>query len=99
MENSPSTHNQFGPEITRPNGAGRAARPVVSRVAEVAHQSVDKVAEAATPTAEWLSGKSEALTRSARNAIAEARVCVTANPWQSLGAAVAVGFLLGRLAR
>ena len=100
MENSPSTHTQFDPEITRPNGAlGHAARPVVSRVAEVAHQTVDKLAEAATPTAAWLSCKGDALTASGRNAVADARVYVAANPWQSLGAAMAAGFLLGRLAR
>lgn len=100
MENSPTTNNQFNPEITRANGVvDHAVRPMVSRVAEVAHQTVDKVAEAATPTAAWLSCKGEALTASGRSAIADARVYVAANPWQSLGAAVAAGFLLGRLAR
>ncbi len=76
-----------------------AAPRVVSRVAEVAHQTADKVAEAATPTAQWLSGKGEAVTASGRNVIADARVYVAANPWQSLGVAVAAGFLVGRVAR
>ena len=73
--------------------------PAVSRAADVAHQAVDKMAEAAAPTAEWLAGKGEALTATGRNAIADARVYIAANPWQSLGVAVATGFLLGRLAR
>lgn len=81
------------------SGGSGAAPAVVARVAGVAHQTVDKVAEAATPKVEWLAGKSEALTVSGRNAIADARVYVTANPWQSLGVAVVAGFLLGRLAR
>ena len=81
------------------SGDSGAAPAVVARVAGVAHQTVDKVAEAAAPTAQWLSGKTEALAVSGRNAVADARVYVTANPWQSVGVAVVAGFLLGRLAR
>jgi ElaB/YqjD/DUF883 family membrane-anchored ribosome-binding protein len=81
------------------NGGARAAVPVIARVAEMAHQTVDKVAEVATPPAQWLSEKSETLDATRRTAVADARVYVSANPWQSLGVAVAVGFLLGRLAR
>ena len=81
-------------------GADAGSAPaVVARVAGKVHQTVDKVAEAATPTAQWLSAKGEHLAASGRSAVADARVYVTANPWQSLGVAVAAGFLLGRLAR
>lgn len=81
------------------SGDSRAAIPVVTRVAEMAHQTVDKVAEAATPTVAWLSAQGESLAASKRNADAGARVYVSANPWRALGVAVAAGFLLGRLTR
>ena len=87
-------------KVSAPDSGNAASTPpVVTRVTEVAHQTVDKLAEAAAPTAQWLSGKGEALTASGRNAVADARVYVVANPWQSLGVAVAAGYLLARLAR
>ena len=87
-------------KMPSPANADMGAAPaVVARVAGIAHQTVDKVVEVATPTAAWVSAKGETLAASGRSAVADARVYVTANPWQSLGVAVAAGFLLGRFAR
>ncbi len=92
-------HGPVNPMPAPASVDGGAAPAVVARIARQAHQTVDKVAEAATPTAQWLSAKSENLASSGRSAVADARVYVMANPWQSLGVAAAAGFLLGRLAR
>ena len=79
--------------------AADAAKPAIARAARVAHQTVDKVADMAGPTAAWLAAQGENLASAKRNAVADARVYVSANPWQSLGVALAAGFLIGRLAR
>ncbi len=81
------------------NEAAGAVKPAIARVAEIAHQTVDKVADATAPTAAWLARQGENLQTTQRNAVADARVYITANPWQSLGVALAAGFLIGRLAR
>lgn len=79
--------------------AADAARPAIARAANMAHQTVDKVAEVAGPTAEWLNAQGASLASTQRKAAADARGYVSANPWQSLGVALAAGFLIGRLAR
>lgn len=76
-----------------------AAKPAIARAAQVAHQAVDKVADVVEPTSAWLKAQGDNLSSARRNAVADARVYVSANPWQSLGVAIAVGFLIGRLAR
>ena len=79
--------------------AAQAAKPAIARAAQVAHQAVDKVADVAEPTSAWLKAQGDNLSSASRNAVADARVYVSANPWQSLGVAIAAGFLIGRLAR
>ncbi len=81
------------------NEAVSTAKPVIDRFAQAAHHSVDKVADVAAPTAAWLSAQGESLALTQRNAVANARTYVSTNPLQSLGIAVAVAFLIGRLAR
>ena len=79
--------------------AAGTVKPAIARVALVAHQTVDKVADVAQPTAAWLATQGENLENTRRNAVADARARIVANPWQSLGLALAAGFLIGRLAR
>ncbi len=74
-------------------------KPAIARVAQIAHQSVDKVADVAGPTAAWLAQQGENLATTQRNAVADARAYVSANPWPSVGVALAAGYLLGRWAR
>lgn len=91
-----------GPVNTVPTPASHdmgAAPAVVARISAKVHQTADKFAESAIPTADWLSAKGETLAASGRSAVTDARLYVTANPWQSLGVTLAAGFLLGRLAR
>ena len=74
-------------------------KPAIERVARAAHHSVDKVADVATPAAAWLSAQGERLALAKCNAAADARGYVSAHPMQSVGIAMAVAFLLGRLTR
>lgn len=81
------------------NEAVGTVKPVIDRVAQAAHHSVDKVADAAAPTAAWLSAQGENLASTQRNAVAKTRGYVSAHPLQAVGIGMAVAFLLGRLAR
>lgn len=81
------------------DAAAGAVKPAIARVARIAHQTVDKVADVAAPGAAWLATQRDNLASTQRNAVADARVYVAANPWQSLGVALAAGFLIGRWAR
>ncbi len=76
-----------------------SAPAVVARISAKVHQTVDKLAETAIPTADWLSANRETLAANGRTAVTDTRHYVTANPWQCLGVALAAGFLLGRLSR
>ncbi len=81
------------------NEAVSTVKPVIDRVAQAAHHSVDKVADVAAPTAAWLSAQGESLALTQRNAVANARGYVSAHPLQAVGIGMAVAFLLGRLVR
>lgn len=74
-------------------------KPVIERVAGMAHQTVDKVADAVGPTADWLSEHSNSLKESQRKARAEASQYVSAHPWKSLGLALVAGFVASRFIR
>lgn len=81
------------------NEAAGAVKPAIARAAQIAHQAVDSVSEVATPTAAWLTARGEALAAAQRNAVSDAKTYISANPWQSIGMALAAGVLIGRLAR
>lgn len=94
-----SVHGTLDKMAASVDEAAADVQPAIARVAKIAHQTVDKVADAAAPTAAWLSRQGETLQSAQRNAVADARVYISANPWQSIGIAVAAGFLIGRWAR
>jgi ElaB/YqjD/DUF883 family membrane-anchored ribosome-binding protein len=74
-------------------------KPALDRATEVAHKAVDRAAKVAAPTADWLGAQASAV-RAVPDRISEGgRKVVTANPWTSLGVALALGLLLGRLLR
>ena len=73
--------------------------PAIARAAQIAHQAVDRVSDVATPTAAWLTARGESLATAQRNAVSDAKTYISANPWQSIGIALAAGVLIGRLAR
>jgi ElaB/YqjD/DUF883 family membrane-anchored ribosome-binding protein len=77
----------------------QTATPAVDHAAALGHEAVDSVAAAVKPAEEWINEKTDALLAAPRNALSESREYVAANPLQSMGVALAVGFLLGRWAR
>lgn len=81
------------------NDAAAGVKPAIARVTQLAHQTVDKVADVAAPTAAWLSTQGEHLATARRTAVSDAKTYVSANPWQSLGVALAAGFLIGRMTK
>jgi ElaB/YqjD/DUF883 family membrane-anchored ribosome-binding protein len=69
----------------------------MARVAAMAHQAVDKAAGAAGPTAEWLTERAEELDVRQKKLTADTCSYVTAHPMKSVGIAVLVGIVIGRL--
>ena len=81
------------------NDAAKAVTPAIARVTQMAHETVDKVADVAGPTAAWLSAQGDHLVAVQRTAVSDARSYISANPWQSLGVALAAGLLIGRMTK
>lgn len=71
------------------NGSSHESIDIMNRRA---HAAVDKAAEVATQTADWLSTSHKTLTESSC-------AYVKANPMQSIGMAFAAGFVLAKLMR
>jgi ElaB/YqjD/DUF883 family membrane-anchored ribosome-binding protein len=63
------------------------------------HGAVDQVADAAAPAAQWLEEHGETLTTSGEKLIDNTYKYIAAHPLQSLGLAVAAGYLISRLTR
>ena len=64
-----------------------------------AHGAVDQVAAAAAPAAQWLEEQSETLSASGEKLLDSTCKYVAAHPLQSLGMALAAGYLISRLTR
>jgi len=64
-----------------------------------AHGAVDQVAEAAAPAAQWLEEQGETLTTNGENLMDSTCKYVAAHPLQSLGLALAAGYLISRITR
>lgn len=77
--------------------AARKAAPAIGRVAAVAHQAVNRAADAAAPTADWLSEQAEMLNARQKKLVAGTSDYVSAHPFKSIGIAVVAGFLLSRI--
>ncbi|HEU5297129.1 MAG TPA: hypothetical protein VFU71_20275 [Burkholderiaceae bacterium] len=96
---------QRGVDATR--GGAAYADDLIGRIAQGAHQAIDRLAEGAVPRLqESMASAGESLharTDRAREAADEwtesLRCTVRENPLASLGVALAVGLLLARLAR
>jgi ElaB/YqjD/DUF883 family membrane-anchored ribosome-binding protein len=63
------------------------------------HGAVDQVADAAAPAAQWLEEQGETLTTSGEKLVDNTCKYIAAHPLQSLGLAVAAGYLISRLTR
>jgi ElaB/YqjD/DUF883 family membrane-anchored ribosome-binding protein len=79
--------------------AARKIKPVIDKVAAMAHQAVDKAAGTAAPTVDWLAGQGERLNATQKKLAADTCSYVSANPLKSVGIAVVAGFLLSRILR
>lgn len=76
-----------------------AARPAMDRMASGAHVAIDKIAGAAGNAADTIGEKGEQLKNAQAKAMEQSRGYVRAHPLATLGAAVAVGFVLSRILR
>ncbi len=79
--------------------AVRNAKPAIDRVAAIAHRTVDKATSAAAPTVEWMSAKGDDLSARGTLLIDDTSKLVAANPMKSIGLALIVGLLIGRIMR
>jgi ElaB/YqjD/DUF883 family membrane-anchored ribosome-binding protein len=64
-----------------------------------AHDAVDQVADAAAPAAQWLEDEVDALVSGREKFLETTSKYIAAHPLQSLGLAIAAGYLLSRLTR
>jgi len=79
--------------------AKRSMETNVDRLAQSAHEAVDKTASVASSYAERFSAKGEQLMQMQEDWVATARDYVRENPLQALGIAVAAGYLLHMITR
>lgn len=79
--------------------ASEALRPAVERIAGGAHQAVDRLTETATHAAQSLDARGAQLADAQARFAESARGRVREQPIAALGAALAVGVVLGWLIR
>ena len=94
-----SAHGAVDRLASSADAASRTVKPALERATQVAHDTVDKVAEVVRPPVAWLAQQGEKLQTTGRDAAVDARSYVVAHPWQSVIGALAAGFLVGRLTR
>jgi ElaB/YqjD/DUF883 family membrane-anchored ribosome-binding protein len=72
---------------------------MINKAQASAHEAVDQVAEAAAPAAKWLEGKGDQLSAGGEKLMDSTCKYIAANPFKSLGMALAAGYLISRLTR
>jgi ElaB/YqjD/DUF883 family membrane-anchored ribosome-binding protein len=78
----------------------KAARPLhstVDRVSTAAHETVDKLASSASSVADRFSEQTRRVSEAPTRAVDFSKSWVQEQPLEAVGAALAVGFILGRL--
>ncbi|MBA3505903.1 MAG: hypothetical protein H0T80_09025 [Betaproteobacteria bacterium] len=75
------------------------AVPAVDRLSQAVHQTIDKVADKATPAVEWAEQKTTEIRDRSSQFAETCSAYVREQPLVSVGAALAVGYLIGRLSR
>jgi ElaB/YqjD/DUF883 family membrane-anchored ribosome-binding protein len=78
----------------------KAARPLhstVDRVSTAAHETVDKLASSASNVADRFSDQTRRVTEAPSRAVDFSKSWVQERPLEAVGAALALGFILGRL--
>jgi len=79
--------------------ASQKVAPAIDRVARAAHETVNKVAQAAAPAADWLNESAAAVRQQQEQLIESCRGYVRERPLVTVGVALAAGYLIGRLLR
>jgi ElaB/YqjD/DUF883 family membrane-anchored ribosome-binding protein len=79
--------------------AARKAKPAIEHVTAMAHKAVDNVAGSAAPAADWLAAQGNTINIAQKKVIADTSAYISANPFKSLGMAMAAGYLLSRVLR
>jgi ElaB/YqjD/DUF883 family membrane-anchored ribosome-binding protein len=77
--------------------AVRKMKPAIDRIADGAHHAVDKAASAANQPVEWLSEQGDNLVATQKRIVLQTGDYVSAHPLKALGAALAIGLLIGRV--
>jgi ElaB/YqjD/DUF883 family membrane-anchored ribosome-binding protein len=72
---------------------------MLSKATTSAHGAVDQVANAAAPAAQWLEEQGETMKVTGDKLFDSTCKYVAAHPLQSLGLALAAGYLISRLTR
>jgi ElaB/YqjD/DUF883 family membrane-anchored ribosome-binding protein len=73
------------------------ARSAVDRASSAAHESVDKLASGAGNVADRFADQTRRVTEAPGRAIDASKSWVQERPFEAVGAALALGFILGRL--
>ena len=79
--------------------ANDKAAPVIDRAAQAAHQAVDKVAGVAGPAVEWANQSADQIRQQQVALLGSTRGYIRERPLVVLAAAIAAGFLIGRVTR
>ena len=73
------------------------ARNAVDRMSSAAHESVDKLADAAGNTADRFADQTRRVAEAPQRALQSTKGWVQDQPLEAVGAALAIGFIIGRL--
>jgi ElaB/YqjD/DUF883 family membrane-anchored ribosome-binding protein len=73
------------------------ARRAVDSASSTAHKTVDKIASSATHTADRFSEQTRRVTEAPEKALEFTKSWVQDKPLEAVGAALALGFIIGRL--
>lgn len=81
------------------NGAGEHAQEMMDRLFSTAHQTVDKLANGTTRVVDKLADQRQWISQAPPRALASSRSWVQDKPLETVGIALAVGYIAGRLLR
>ena len=99
--NIPSRTKVNGPENNHGSAPlqdiAASAHGVVDQAADMGHEAVDGAVAAVEPAQAWVSEQCDTLAAAQRDAIADAREYIVANPLKSIGIALAAGLVIGRI--
>ena len=73
------------------------AAPLLDRAANAAHRTIDSVTNASGPAVQWVSDSSKQLAAKSTKFADAATDQVRARPFVAVGAAIALGYLIGKL--